>query len=305
MARRALTILEYGDTGDGKTAHLGEWAEWKHALTGRKMLLYTADPGGAATIEAQVDLGLIDLVDCASPDHPFEMLAAVTAGKRPTAAGGWEAQSLAPYHTIAYEGLTSFSDMMMQYLSNQASLGNIIGGQKPNVMFSDNGQKVAGSAPAHFGVVQTDMTKGVQGSFYLPVDTIIWTARARRGTDGDTTATVLGPQVAGKALTAELPGWFVYTFRTMAVPADPVLRTPGSHKLYVQDHNDMTLPGAKGLGNNRLPLGVVVPEFEKGYIEPASLVAAMQLIEKAKVAAKEVIQARVAAFKAAAQNATS
>ncbi|HYE80032.1 MAG TPA: hypothetical protein VEI97_18800, partial [bacterium] len=81
------------------------------------------------------------------------------------------------------------------------------------------------------------------------------------------------------------PRWFVYTFRVMGIPADPLSKTPERHILYFSDHTDMNTPGAKGLGNSRIPLGADPLE----PIEPASVVRALQAIEgKAQEAERKI-----------------
>jgi hypothetical protein len=118
----------------------------------------------------------------------------------------------------------------------------------------------------------------------------MWTALARRATDNDTNAPILGPQIVGKALTSEAPRWFAYTFRTMATPPDAITRKAGTHTLFFDDHTDITMPGAKGLGNSRAPLDAVRIE----PITPASIVKALAALKEASEGAEGKIRARLA-----------
>jgi hypothetical protein len=100
---------------------------------------------------------------------------------------------------------------------------------------------------------------------------------------------ILGPQVVGKALTSEIPSWFNYTFRVMAIPADPVLNKAEAHRLYLGDHMERAM---KGLGNSRKPLlGGDLPS----YIEPASLVEAFRAMAGAGAVATMSIKEKMRA----------
>lgn len=285
----ATTLLLYGDSGDGKTAQVGSLAEYVFSTLGRKKTrLYCADPGGWATIEPYVSLGIIEPIDCTNLP-PWEMLAAITQGK--IQQGGKWVTSLPPdLGMIAYEGYTGLADLLMQSLAKDAANNKNIGGQAPAVRFSQGDANFASNSPAHYGIVQGQLTTCSQESMRLPVDYVVWTATARRAADNDTTATILGPQIVGKALTSEVPRWFNYTFRLMAIPPDELTKRPGSHRLYFSDHTDMTLQGAKGLGNDRLPLDA---EGLPAYIEPASVVKALELIRAGSLSAEGKIRQRL------------
>jgi hypothetical protein len=105
-----------------------------------------------------------------------------------------------------------------------------------------------------------------------------------RGEKQDDTP-VLGPMVAGKALTPAIPKWFRYTFRLVSVPT-----TQGQaprHLLYLQEQPDF---GGTGMsfGNARYPIDAITPL--PAVIEPASIIEAMELIEKAEAEAEEVLR---------------
>ena len=297
MAGRCRTsILIYGDTGDGKTPMIGEYAEFIWRTEQRITRLYSADPGGYETIRPYVDLGIVDPVDCLSYPRPWEWLMAIAKGKVPeaqptTGEARWVIDETRNAKTgvYAYEGFTGIADTLMQDLAKRAAEGRNIGGQSPAVMFQEGDTKIAGNSPAHFGNVQTQLTIAAQESFGHEGKDIVWTALARRASDNDTNAPILGPQIVGKALTSEVPRWFVYTFRIMGIPADPLTKQGAKHTLLFEDHTDITMPGAKGLGNSRLPLDA--PRVEP--VTPASLVLALEKIRSASREAEAKIRERL------------
>jgi hypothetical protein len=103
--------------------------------------------------------------------------------------------------------------------------------------------------------------------------------------------------MAGKALTPDIPRWFNYCYRAMAIPADPVVNQKGEHRIYLDDHVERSSPGTKGLGNSRLPLDSYGPGMEElpSFLTPASLVAAVQLWGKESEKAEKAASARIAA----------
>lgn len=356
MAGCEESILLYGDSGDGKTALIGEFAEDLFIKTGgKKTRLYAGDPGGFRTIQPYVNLGIIDVVDLRGRPYPWEWLDAISKGKVPDNAGRWilDRDRNANIGAWAFEGATAFGDTLLQDAARKAKDGIQVGGQ-PAPRFveraapaagggpssgvvaaasahghnnsidlgsvsagtsahnnlrsgegnasvpggtgsngttpPDVGYVVTGNSPAHYGQAQSQLQMAIHESFYLP-GVVIWTATARRASDNDApTNQVLGPQFIGAKQTSEAPRWFVYTFRVSAEPANALLKQAGKHRLILEDHLDPLSPGAKGLGNNRLPLGCALVKAE---IEPASLVEALKQIKAASSQAESKIAERV------------
>ncbi len=111
----------------------------------------------------------------------------------------------------------------------------------------------------------------------------MWTFSTDRGEKADDTP-ILGPKLAGKALTAAVPKWFRYTFRIVSIPM--VDSTP-RHVLYLheQSENNGTVTG---FGNARYPLAAQTPLPE--CIEPASLITALEMIENGQEEADAVLR---------------
>lgn len=293
------TILLYGDTGDGKTTLLGEWAEQRYIATkGKKMRLYTGDPGGYLSIRHLVKLGVVEVVDLVGRPQPWEWLKHIVDGKVPTIGSEeWATTGNENIDTFAFEGLTAIADILMQDAAKQAAQGRNMGGQPPNFKVAEGEVKWAGNSPSHYGSVQTIMAIAVQSALNNLPGSVIWTASARRAQDADSPNNpILGPQMAGKALTGDLPRWFNFCYRAMAVPADPALGIKAENRLYFDDHVERSSPGTKGLGNGRLPLdshgeGNELPP----YISPASLVAAVALWQRESDKAEQASAKRIAA----------
>lgn len=292
-ARGGKTVLVFGDSGVGKTTLGGELAEHLYtfgkAPDGKPLRtrLYTADAGGLDAIRPYIDLGIIEVVNCGGLPNPWTWINNVVQGKvlDPAKPGQWVPGIKPDIGMYMFEGMTSFSSAVRQALSATPGATADSLGAKPN----QGGDKDAHGR--NFGLAQDHIGQNIKLSFGLP-GVKLWTALARRGDDADTQATILGPQLVGKALTSEVPAWFNFTFCCMQLPADEITKQPEKHRLYITDFVDQISRGAKGLANNRVPLdGGVVPPF----IEPASLVQALALIDRASAVSTTAIRARLKA----------
>lgn len=286
------TILMYGRTNAGKTAQIGQLAEHVYKTTGLKTRLYTADKGGTDTIRPYINLGVIEAVEIEDTD-PWIFLNAATQGKvRDSSGVKWIHDHSSNIGMYAFESLRSFAEALMADMAKKAGANVNIGGGA-NISFGVSGDgeslKVSGSNMAHYGVAQSRMTEEVWNSFRLDAPFILWTSSVSKDEDTTSSGKVLGPDVIGKALTAEVPRWFNFTFRLDVIPAQ--MGKGERHILYLGNHVDVGAGNASGLGNTRMPLDA--PPVKSNQIEPASIVQALKLIEEGGKAAEEEIKRRL------------
>ena len=285
------TILLYGRTNAGKTALVGELAEYVKKTTGKNTRLYTGDRGGLDTIRPYIDLGIIEPVELDGKD-PWIFLNNACAGKTKDASSKWIMPDNSNIGLFAFESLRSFAEALMESMKVKAGQNVSIGGAS-NIAFNvtEEGEtlKISGSNMAHFGVAQGFMTEQVWKSQKLNAPYILWTSSVSKDEDTTAAGKILGPDVIGKALTAEVPRWFNMTFRIDVVPASSGAKE--RHILYLGNHVDVGAGNASGLGNIRMPLDGKFPE--KNTIEPASLVAALELLEGGRKSAVDAIKKRL------------
>lgn len=284
----AKTILLYGRTRAGKSTQIGELAEYVHSTTGKKTRLYTADKGGVDPLIPYIKLGLIEVVAQENAD-PWIFLDKATSGKVRDANGKWVDGE--PVGFLAFESMTAFADALMASLAEKAAQGvNVGGGGNSNLTITDGVDtlKIGSNNVSHYNVAQVRITDAVWKSQRLPADYLLWTASASKDEDSISTSKVLGPQVVGKALTAEVPRWFGLSFRIDCIPAQ--MGKPERHILYLGNSVDSTAGGATSLGNTRTPKDS--PELPSS-IEPASIVKAIQLIDAAQEKALSIVKARL------------
>ncbi len=290
----ATTVLMYGRTNSGKTAQIGNLAEYVFKKTGKITRLYTADKGGLDPVQPYVDLGIIEVVEILNSPAWIFLNRAVRGHVRDKD-GKWvlDKERNAKVGCYAFESLRGFAEVLMMDMADKASAGVNIGGGS-NISFQVQGDgetlKIGGGNMAHFGVAQSRMTAEVWESQKLAADFVVWTSSVSKDEDTTASGKVLGPDVIGKALTAEVPRWFNYTFRLDVLPA--AQGKPERHILYLGNHVDVGAGNAAGLGNMRRPLDA--PKLEQITIEPADIVQALRLVrEQANDAAKTAIAKRL------------
>lgn len=284
-----LTILLFGPTGSGKTAQIGELAEHYFAKTRKITRLYSADRGGWETIKPYVELGIIDAISMFG--DPWFWIDNVVKGNKLDAKGNWVPGIDDNVAMYAFEGMTSMADSVMSWMAEASGRGVNIGGGgsfsfKVNDKDSKSSLSIGSNNMAHYSVAQQQVYEKSAQSQFLP-GTVLWTAGDRRGED-DANGGVIGPQIAGKAMTGEAPRWFKYTWR-LGVEVMPGAKA--EHVLYTDRHMEMQGKMAQGIANSRIPLSGDTEIPDK--ISPASLVKILQLLETRQLSAKEAIRARL------------
>mgnify|MGYP001574772969 FL=1 len=292
MSKR--TILMYGRTSSGKTTQIGLLAEHVFKTDGKKTRLYTGDRGGLGTIQPYIDLGVIEVVEMAESDPWIFLNKAVRGHVRDSNGITWvlDPKRNAEVGIWAFESLRSFAEALMADMTRKVGQGVSIGGGA-NIDFTvtdgTNKLKVSGSNMAMFGIAQARMTEEVWESQKLPGSYVVWTSSVSKDEDTTSSSKVLGPDVIGRALTAEVPRWFNLTFRIDVLPAQ--VGKSERHILYLGNHIDVGAGNAAGLGNTRLPLDAPPPI--KLTVEPANIVEALKILDSGYDVAKEAIKKRL------------
>lgn len=269
-------ILIYGGSGEGKSTLIGEYAKWLYKTKKLKTRLYAADKGGFVTLQPLIDVGVV-LTEELSGD-PWIWINNATRGNVRDEKGNWVSGIKDEIGCYAFDGMAGISEALGLNISEQAVKGVKIG--MSAFVFNAGALKIATIDQGHYNIIQQRMLAEIWQSQTLP-GTLIWTAPVKKD-ESDTAAQVLGPLLFGKALTAAIPRWFKYTFRVASV-AQP--SGPAEHVLYLDSHLDQNAGMAMAMANARVPLegaSVVIPSI----IKPASLVAALDILNKRQEAAK-------------------
>jgi len=172
------------------------------------------------------------------------------------------ANDLSQLGAYMFEGLTGFSDSLMENMSVRTAKGEKIGGEA-GIRFKDNNYDVGGATQSHYGTAQRRIQSFVDNSRLLPVDYVLWTARKDRGTDDAKRTPVFGPKLAGHAATDDAPAWFGIT---LSLALWPIPGKEPERRVYLQNYTETYNPITKDVEhicNTRLPASVLqdVPPY--------------------------------------------
>lgn len=274
----------FGDSGSGKSTQIGALAKRRFKADGKQTLYHGMDKGGFGSIEPLTRLGVIIPDLLGENEDPWAFLMAAADGEKVTPSVG----------VVAFDSGTSASEALLSSCAALSAKGDDIGGRPaPKFIINKKGAadkqiRIGSNVDSHYMVVQGFMLDVIWRSTWLTrrgVD-VIWTFGVHRGEKEDST-TILGPKLAGKALTPHMPKWFNLTFMIASVPVEGA---PARHVLYLQEQPVM---GGTGMsfGNSRYPLEATTPL--PATIEPADLALALDLIDQGNKEAEESLRAEL------------
>lgn len=212
--------LIYGATGSGKTANVGEVSDYVLAKWGKLTRMVSADGGGFGPLKGKVKSGQIEYWALNAWKNPVANLERAIQGYWPLRlddpdspvvppdAGTWEV-----YGFGAFEGLTSFGDMILDSLSgSKASLS-----QDPSFTWVQDGIEFSGENMSYYGFMQKELQRKVALSHLLRYEKVLWTAQESKGEEKGG-GFVYGPMIGGKKATAKAGGWFLNVFHMDIIP---------------------------------------------------------------------------------------
>ncbi len=280
------TSIIYGQSGSGKTTQIGDYAKYIFKTTGKKTRLHSADMGGSGSqfgsLKPFINLGIISVDSYQESDDPWEWMNQSVSGPTPDDVG-----------LEAYDSGTSSGEALLSYCAKAAAKGIQIGQQKTfklNIPTSDGGSMVIGANnESQYGLVQTFLLDMMWKSTWLSQRhgaDVIWTFGEHRA-ENSNEAPIVGPKLAGRALTGSIPKWFGYTFRIVSIPQ---LDGPAIHTLHLQEQPEL---GGLGMsfGNPRYPLDATTPL--PSSITPASISEFWRLSEQGEQEATDNLRAEL------------
>lgn len=277
MPSGRISIALYSDTGGGKTTQAGEFAKYTWRTRKLRTVLNSSDMGGFGSIKPLVNLDLVKVNQLGETDDPFIWVDDAVSGRNldPTQIGLAVFDSGTSMSEGLLSAITKTDFQVGQQRTQKFTLTKGKGADARNLTIGINNE-------AHYGLVQGFMLDAIWKSTWLTgkgVD-VLWTFSVHRGEEQDRTP-ILGPKLAGKALTAAIPKWFNYCWRLASIPVDG--EAP-RHVLYTAEVPELAGLG-HSFGNSRVPLdsSVVVP----AVIEPASITTVLDLLDQAEKEAEE------------------
>ena len=224
LVKRANSLLTYAPTGHYKTTNVGRFARYEYERTGKRTRLISADGGGWAPCQAEIDVGIIEPLRIVEADQPLPLLRKLSQGYWPNEAGNTlTLAGLDDVGAYAIEGIQSISTLLLRYIvaSGRKISQEVIGlfQEKINVDNKDVNVSFGAASPSHYGLVQNEVLQLIANFRALPVDRVLFTSAEAKGKDDiNDNSTVYGPASIGKALTDKLPFEFGDLLHFSSVP---------------------------------------------------------------------------------------
>lgn len=220
----------YGQSGTGKSESIVAVLKRIYLETGKTFRILVGD-GSGATYAALVEAGLAEIVDYTTRDWPLSTMSQLCEGYWPadpldpkSKMLPMSADTFAKLGGYAIEGLSVGANYIMGDrkggFAARAALGEKIAGDSPVQLIdlerNAGGNTIAGTGPGlafggvtlgGYGHAQRRMLGFIEKSKGLP-GWVIWTAHERAGEDKVSGQKLIGPEVAGGALTASLSRYF-------------------------------------------------------------------------------------------------
>lgn len=287
------TVLLYGDTGSGKTPNWGWLAKYIYKSSKRLTRVYLADNGGLDSVKDVIDAGIAKVIDVRGLPHPYLVARNIARGYVPeitgeapdgTPLGKWVKADNRDIGLYVYESFTGIAERLFRDLSEKAAKNINIGGEGA-YNFDDGdagwGKVTIGSSNrTHYNVVHQELQAMTTAFSNLAANNdaiVLSTATVDRGETDGTRMAILGPKTIGKALTAEVPRMFAFTFH---LTLEPKPAGEPDHKLWMISHPERTAGNALALANRRLPMlkpGHPLYAELAQAITPADVVKALQI----------------------------
>lgn len=255
--------------------------------------------GGEETIYSAIDSGqlpeeAVDLFDYSDKPHAGEVLQLCAEGYWPsvTLTSKLEKEIPKDIGLFIFEGLNGMSNALMNELANLAANGLGKFGQDTPIQYASGALKEGGNPPSHFGIVQRKILRLIEDTRRLP-GWVIFTAHESDGEDKEGGEKLIGPAVAGKALTTKIGGSFGNTIHLDSASKKTEVKDPVTQKMvsqvtferraYFTEHYDpdgLTLK--KYFANNRAFNPAALPPC--GYLTPPDPIRFYELLKGAATA---------------------
>jgi hypothetical protein len=203
----ASTCLIFSESGLGKTSNCAYWAKYIYEKTRKKVRYISADGGGWQPLQPLINAGLVEPLSLIGVPQPHYVLRKLSKGWWPdevTPEGHWvgtkmievpKAKLAEEFGGFIFEGLTSFSDLLMRHFAGKKLAESGAFAFKEGE--GEGVEQFGSAARDHYGFVQNEMLGFLVRIGGLPVSRALCTAHEAQAEDEDTKKPIRGPALAG------------------------------------------------------------------------------------------------------------
>lgn len=255
-------VVEYGDSGIGKSTDAHSVARFYYGASGLPVRLITVEDSSKQVFADLIDAGIVQPLYISKVKEPIVALERIVEGHWPDASGKLTDDSpvLKRGEVSAYiiEGLSTIAELIRDYLRTNRRMMR----EQKEDAFTIEGRTYAASSQTAFGFTQDKTLELLRISGGLPVERVWWTAHEMNGKDQEN-GIIRGPALVGSAATNK-----VRRNCGLMIHAD---RIEGELRRYVSDHPDPKAPAATYQA--KVTLSPLVAEemrkkYPKGYFVP-------------------------------------
>jgi hypothetical protein len=213
-------IMDYGDSGDGKSTRAHSFARYYFIKTGLPVVLIGAEDSSKAVFQDLIDAGIVVPVWITGSTTPISMYERLTEGDLPVG-GAFEEisktikkdgkdvttvslkqkwtkreENIGNYSAYIFEGLSTIAENILDHLRETGRFP-----REQSDGFVEGGRTFMAASQTAYGFAQSEGIKLVRTSGMLPVERVLWTSHESKGKDEFDGSLVRGPKLVGSAAT--------------------------------------------------------------------------------------------------------
>lgn len=247
-------IMDYADSGTGKSTRAHSFARYYYIKTGLPVLLVGAEDSSKVVFQDLIDAGIVHPVWVTSSKITISVYERIVEGevplpghyeevKKTVKKDGKEVVEVSKrmkwltkeeangrYGAVIFEGLSTISENILDYLRETGRFP-----REQSDGFAEGGRTHMAASQTAYGFTQAEGIKLVKNSGMLPVARVLWTAHEAKGKDEFDGSLVRGPKLVGSAATNVIRkhvGVLLHTEKT----------DTGEIRTYFEDHPDAQSP---------------------------------------------------------------
>lgn len=273
-AVRARIIMDYSDSGDGKSTRAHSFARYYYQKTGKPVLLVSAEDSSKLVFQDLIDAGIVHPVFLTSSKTTISTYEKIVEGELPDGietvtkqigketktqvVHKWRPIGKDEFSAAIFEGLSTITENILDYLRENGRFQ-----REQSDGFQEGGRTFMAASQTAFGFAQSEGLKLLRTSGMLPVERVLWTAHESKGKDEFGSEVIRGPKLVGSAATntvRKLVGVLLHTDRI-----------EGQIRCYFENHPDITNPKISWKAKvtvSPLLANAFKKKFPQGYFVP-------------------------------------